>query len=142
MGSWFEQDFEAICVAHNEEVFQKIRAVICTDPSLASECHGDDPRVQKAFQAFNEVVSILIQEVSREDVNDTELAIDSNQLELGLRCYFHKESCFLASFPSLGPKMRYRVVKFSKGVVLPILRGRDPTTPRSRAILPRCSCCS
>jgi hypothetical protein len=125
-GTWYEDDFEAVCVADTEEVFLQIGAVIGTDPSNSIECDGNDPRVQAAFQAFNEVASVLIREVSRDAVSDQELAGDSNQLAAGLRRYFHDKRGFLAPFPSPDPNLKYRVVRFSKGVVLPV-GGKDKT---------------
>ena len=106
--------FDGICIPRDDMVCRAIGAV--DGFRQGDEISGTDPRVELAFRTFRNVSSAIIQELSRDDAD---LKKDNMKLSEGLRAFFRTQTTFEAPFPSPDPDAKYRLVRFSDGVVIP-----------------------
>ena len=113
-GEWKGERFDAICIPRDDMVCRAIGAV--DGFRQGDEISGTDPRVELAFRTFRNVSSAIIQELSRDDAD---LKKDNMKLSEGLRAFFRTQTTFEAPFPSPDPHAKYRLVRFSDGVVIP-----------------------
>ena len=130
--NWNLCSFDALCVASDPVVCQKIGATL----GDLEECDGNDPRVQTAFKCFREAASIIINVARTDSIN-----ADGKDVKLSgeLRDYFRSRVDFLTPGPSPDPNAKYRIVKFSRGVDLnsaaKILPDQDKSHPAPMPLL-------